>query len=133
MIYIPHPTFNFENSEGGHVIGCVNHYDAFRNMIVVESDFEYEKFHLLQPDRVFSKFEKAISPSRPWRFGYHPGLVSFLREDGSEFAIRFLHNKNIDVLGYWIVDDDNNDKRRKGRYPRSYYDFLEWLGEAVSR
>jgi hypothetical protein len=137
MIYLPHPTFNFEEALGGHIIGCVNNYEYFKQIVYVDHRFQYEKWHLLNPDKIYSKFEKALtkgvtgvlfeSESR-YYWADWPITFSFLREDGAEFSIRFLNNKNIDVIGYWIVDDEEPGTR----YPRSYFDFLEWLGGAVT-
>jgi hypothetical protein len=133
-IYIPHPNFKFEEaSGGGHVIGCVNNYEDFKQMILVDDHpFQYEKWHLLNPDKVYSKFKDASIERE--RHGLRSDIsFSFLREDGAEFSIRFLNNTNIDVIGYWI--DANANTRREhppySRYPRSYYDFLEWLGGSI--
>lgn len=131
MIYLPHPTFNFEEALGGRVIGCVNNCNVFNTMVYVDHPFQYENFHLLNPERIYSKFEKATSSYwAGWPIGgpISQYTFSFLREDGAEFSIRFLNNKNIDVIGYWIVDDEEPGTR----YPRSYFDFLEWLGESVT-
>lgn len=129
MIYIPHPTFKFEEALGGHVIGCVNHYEDFKQMILVDDHpFQYEKFHLLDPDKLYSKFENASRGRGRGSFHNLLGDISFsfLREDGAEFSIRFLNNTNIDIIGYWNVDEEPGT-----RYPRSYYDFLEWLGDSL--
>lgn len=123
MIYISHPAFKFEGASGGHVIGCVNNCNVFNTMVYVDHPFQYEKFNLLNPDRIYSKFEKAKNPyENPYDIAF-----SFLREDGAEFAIRFLNNINIDIIGYWIVEEEEPGTR----YPRSYYDFLEWLGDSL--
>lgn len=96
MIYLPHPQFDFEESSGGGIVGYANSNEI--------SPLSHIEPWNIDPDKVNSKFEKARSGY--WEGRYFPSpdaCYCFLREDGNEFAIRFLGNKKVDILGYFII------------------------------
>jgi len=134
MIYIPHPTFNFEKSDGGWVIGSV-----------FGSSFSF------YGTNIFSGFP------RPENIKIHVNAISsywnvrkyrtysFVREDGKEFAARFIFNANVDVIGYWcncksedhfVIDSPmqnliSGGGSGGGKVPLSYVEFLKWFVSSV--
>lgn len=136
MIYLPHPSFNTDKADGGWIIGAVNIKHP-----VYSKHVKFENFHILHPRRIKAKFEKSS-------FQYAPGfsrfasdfIFGFLREDGDEFAIRFINNQNIDILGYWTTRESEEEKKKfygpdrkaiGSLMPQSYFEFLDWLEQSL--
>lgn len=103
MIYLPHPSFNFEDKEirGGGIVGTCSG--------AVKPAYLYGFLgNPINADEVIKRFPKAKSDY--WENCKCSGpSYCFVREDGAEFAIRFLKNGGQkkfgdsygDVIGYW--------------------------------
>ena len=127
MIYIPHPTFNFEKNDGGWVIGSV-----FGSIPFIG---DYIFFGLQRPEKIKGHFNAISSYYNPLKYRTY----SFVREDGKEFAVRFIFNANVDVIGHWS-DSENftiiNSPMQNlipggGRVPSTYVEFLKWFVSSV--
>lgn len=125
MKYIPNPTFDFDHEEasGGGVLTFVNS-QYYEPPIKINIDY----------NKIRSKFPESIS--NYW--GKEKDCFAFLREDGCEFAIRFILNKNIDVIAYWRMFIEEYPKikatqkgilgeipYKKGR--EEFIKFMRWL------
>jgi hypothetical protein len=128
MKYIPNPTFNFDHKEvaGGGVLTFVNS-QFYEPPIKINIDC----------NKIRSKFPESII-SNYW--SKDKDCFAFLREDGCEFAIRFILNKNIDVVAYWrmlieIEEDPKIKATQKGilgeipynKGREEFIKFIRWL------
>jgi len=104
MIYLPHPTFDFEGANGGSVSGFVP-----KNGKVSEPVWQTANRNLfflpiweIDVNNVISKFDKARSSYWEGRYYKSPDTTyCFLREDGHEFAIRLINaDQKWDIITY---------------------------------
>jgi hypothetical protein len=100
MIYLPHPNFKFEGSEGGGCVGYLNPDNKIKDWV---KQFSHLGHYNVDLDKLISKFDK-------YRSYYWDGVkrlertsisFGFLREDGNEVAIRVIENAAHDLVGYW--------------------------------
>lgn len=99
MIYLPHPTFNFEKASKGGIVGLVP-IGSKGSRLYHKSGYSIWNVDV---KKIISKFKKARSGYWEGRHFKHPDTTyCFLREDGFEFAVRFIRaDKKWDILGYW--------------------------------
>jgi len=125
MIYIPHPTFNFEKSQGGYVIGSVFGQISFTEENIFSG--------LPRPENIESH-SLAISSCywNPRKYRTY----SFVREDGKEYAIRLIFNANVDVIGHWSSEVEAEEKTViitgfGGKVAASYVEFVRWFVASI--
>lgn len=100
MIYLPHPNFEFEGSEGGGCVGYLNPNNQIKDWV---KQYSYLSHYTLDIDKLISKFDKYRSYYWDGNLRLKRTSISFgfLREDGNEIAIRIIENKAHDLIGYW--------------------------------
>ena len=108
MIYLPHPKFDFEEARHLMVGNC--------NSFPIDAK------------KIIKRFPEAKSDY--WEYARHYGpSYCFVREDGAEFAIRFIRNYDLyygddlcygDVIGYF------KDLTTESFY-QEYVKFLNYL------
>lgn len=107
MIYLPHPEFKFEGSEGG---GCLGYLNPENNLTQWIKEYSCLQHYSVDVEKLISKFKKHKTSY--WETSIVRGNMyrsrskgecsfGFLREDGNELAIRIILNQNKDLIGYW--------------------------------
>jgi len=113
--YIPNPRFNFEEADfGGYIFTWVNRIENYENPPLETN---------LTPAKILSRFPKSITNYFKGGRAGGKDCFCFLREDGSEFAIRFINNEHMDIIPYWslFIKED----REKGQ--EEFIKFMDWL------
>lgn len=113
MIYLPHPSFNFEISDGGGAVGFVPFNEWWQHHNTGEGLSGWVNSRVFMPmwnidiTKVISKFDKARSGYWEGKHYSSPDTsYCFLREDGCEVAVRFIKaNGRWDIIGYWVELD----------------------------
>ena len=145
MIYLPHPLFDFENSQGG-IIGYAKYAKPIKLILgrpykpsqIIGTD---DRIWNINVDKVVSKFYKArFTTSFRSKALADTQSYGFLREDGNEFAIRFLRSQHIvmdgewgqaiAVVGYWVYSATASTKVGPAIKPEDINKFNEfkiWL------
>jgi len=112
MIYLPNPYFIFEKSNGGGIAGMVllegesEMRETFKGCDFLEQ--AVSELWRVNIQDVILKFDKARSSYWEGRHYKAPDTTyCFLREDGAEFAVRFIKANGLrwDVVGYWAGID----------------------------
>ena len=113
MIYLPHPTFDFEGANGGSVSGFVpdpsgdglRWADEVDRWQADNKNLIYLPIWKIDVNKIISKFDKARSSYWEGRHYKSPDTTyCFLREDGHEFAIRLIKSNVLDrLLQKWDI------------------------------
>lgn len=122
MIYLPHTKFDFDRAQGGFIVGTGSPTgNVAHSEVLIQNS--------ISSKAIIKKFSHCVCDSRRWK--RCPSIaLGFLREDGFEFAIRFISNPNIDVIAYWISPSPDIIVGRPAERIQ-YKEFLDWLENEV--
>lgn len=143
MIYLPHPKFDFDDVDviDGGIVG-VCYPNSLENCPIPGLHYKGNEIIQINAETVINRFSKAISLY--WCKNRTQSVtLGFIREDGAEFAIRFLKSTVFapdgfgEIIGYWkdiVWPKEINHPDRivrvqaKREYDRQEYaKFVKWL------